>query len=653
MVIGGVVLYGYLPFLPLPWYFSCTLLLLAGAYALVLVNRQIVFLSWLLLLLVFVTSLLSCSIADVRNHPSHILFQAEDANVFRIKLLEVPDDNSKGYRVMAEVKAVRMKDKWFSTQGKMLVFLDTSPAVKQLSVYDELIFTKKPDRIRKAKNPGAVDFSGIYKRRDAYHQVTLKKGEWQKITKEHNRFEVLLATLKMRSLEIIDAYVKDRESAALTKAMLIGYRNDLDTEVVTSFTETGVVHILAVSGMHVGIVLVFARYLFHVITFGLRKKSMFSSAGIISLLWLYALVTGLSSPVVRAVLMFTFFEVATLFRYKTDPYNILASSAAFILLWSPGELYNVGFQLSYAAMVGIFAFYKPLRNIYISRYAVMDYIWSVIAVSLAAQVGTLAISLYYFHQFPLYFLLCNLLTLPVLVPLITGGSFALMLLVFIPPLALLLGNVLHYSCKAMITVIAWVQELPHAVIRHLYVDGIDAFLLSLLTVLLALFITHYRKIWLKALLGNLALCLIYPSLRWIYQDNRKAFYVYYSKEISAAAYVEGHCAYLYFRNGKELRSPFWEGTVLAHLRAQYVNHIEWMRMRTYSGTTTAPHDFLLLKDNALNLSRAHKQTWLICMPRQNFKKSYSFEDSLLSVKPHVHRLYKEGYFFLDLKSTSR
>jgi len=223
------------------------------------------------------------------------------------------------------------------------------------------------------------------------------------------------------------------ESKGVLAALILGYSDDIDEDLMQSYSQAGVVHVLAVSGLHVGLIYLLLNPIFAL----LGKKRWAKNLRLwipFLLLWIYAAITGFSPSVMRAAVMFSFFLVAERFEKNPNGLNTLCASAFFLLLFDSSLLFNIGFQLSYLAVLGILIFDKPIRHLFFIRNKWLRKGWELIAVSLAAQLTTTPISLYYFHQFPTYFLAANIVLVP-LSTLILYAGLSFYALLFYPPAA--------------------------------------------------------------------------------------------------------------------------------------------------------------------------------------------------------------------------
>ncbi len=249
------------------------------------------------------------------------------------------------------------------------------------------------------------------------------------------------------------------DALGTVSALTLGYKGDLDRGVIQSFQRSGAAHVLAVSGLHTG--LVYAMIVF-LITLGKKIKPLYESTFwralqsvlILLLLWGYAVLAGLSPSVVRSALMLTLVEIARFCARPPLTLNIVLFSAALILAFRPSDLFNVSFQLSYSAVISIVAF-SPLFTQH--RF---DLVW----VSMAAQLGTIPFTLYYFHQLSNYFLLTNLIVLPLATILVPLG-LATLVLGAVPYLGTVLVWCLQKGTELMLIAVDWVQSLPGAFVQ--------------------------------------------------------------------------------------------------------------------------------------------------------------------------------------------
>lgn len=346
--------------------------------------------------------------------------------------------------------------------------------------------------IKNTNNPGEFDLRMFWRAKGIDKMIFFQEEDLVLLEKnELYGFWKLTKVFQKFCGDALAQFLKGDE-LAIAKALVLGDKSLLDSELRSSFSNTGAMHVLAVSGLHVGIV---AQILIFLAQFLARWITRYQAQLIVvSLLWVYALLTGLSPSVVRSVLMFSLLIVAQISGRNSTSINILFISAFISLVYNPYLLFDVGFQLSYGAMLGIFLLNKPIQSFFQPKNKWIGYLWDGTAVGLAAQCMTTPLTLYYFHQFPNYFALTNI-GLMVFSGLALGFGLATIAFSKIPFVNLVVAWLTFAVLWSMLTFIEWVEQLPGAV-----AFGFDIpILFSGLLVLVISFMFFARKVWLKTL----------------------------------------------------------------------------------------------------------------------------------------------------------
>ena len=288
-------------------------------------------------------------------------------------------------------------------------------------------------------------------------------------------------------------------------ALTIGYKNNLDDETKSAYATSGAMHILAVSGLHVGIV-----YLILKIIFGLFKqnrpvvilKVLFSFI----FLWLYAAITGFSPSVVRAAIMFSFILAGDLANRKTNIYNSIFASAFVLLLINPFLVMEVGFKLSYFAVLGIVFFYPRIYGLLEVKNRVLNKLWSLFCVSMAAQLCTFPLGLYYFHQFPNYFFITNLFVVP-LAGLIIYSTVIFLLSFSISYAGTFTAWIINFLLTLLNKSVHFIENLPGSVTNGIYLSGFEVITIYVILFLLIILILIRNKIVIFSLLASFLILL--------------------------------------------------------------------------------------------------------------------------------------------------
>ena len=276
----------------------------------------------------------------------------------------------------------------------------------------------------------------------------------------HHSGPSVLETFRARLDRYIREAVPSDRDYPVASAMLLGSYKKMDQDLFNAYSATGAVHILAVSGLHVGIMAHIFQFLFGFIRIGKKKPVQVQALLLIVMIWAYALLTGAAPAILRAALMFSFLTVSRLLLRDSSPLNILAAAAFVLLCINPFDIYNIGFQLSFLAMAGIFLLYEPVRTLITVENKVLQAIWKVISVSCAAQLAIYPVIGYHFHQFAFYFWLTGLISTPFSYLILGGGFFTLAAWPLLGHLVPWISVPFRYGVLWMNDIVAWTYTLP-------------------------------------------------------------------------------------------------------------------------------------------------------------------------------------------------
>jgi len=419
--------------------------------------------------------------------------------------------------------------------------------------------------IKNTGNPGGFNYTRYCAFEGVYHAVFAKPGEWKILLRNKpGKLRSLIIDLRQYAISGIRKYLPaENNIQGIAEALVVGYKEDLDKDLLQAYSNTGVVHIIAISGLHLALVYYILMLLISRIPW-LKKKIWIQSVFCIACLWIFSLVSGASASVLRSAVMFSFVLAGKSFGYSGSIANSLACSAFFLLMYNPYFLWDIGFQLSYLAVVGIVALQEPLYRLLFIKYKVLRYLWKACTVSISAQITTLPFCLYYFHQFPVYFLPANLIAVP-LSSAILVVEFFLIAFSWIHPVALLAGKATTIMIQVMNYVIQFIEQLPGATIKEIFFPFITCILIStsILFFGLALRGVSFRN--LKFGIYFLLMALTANGLL-IYDARKKpVFIVYKTPGYSSADFIEGG-KYLNFSDSL--------------LNKQKVNRYVWAPSRT-------------------------------------------------------------------------
>ena len=410
--------------------------------------------------------LLSVSLSRSENRPHHYSNQDYSENhTWQLKIKEVLKPTPFSNRYVGDIKSLENK----STSGKILLSFASDSSAQKLHVDDEITIFEKLEDIYPPLNPHQFDYKGYLKDLGISHQFRLRKGDYFVNKNPSRTLFGMAASLRNTIIDKLKRASFGAEELSIIQALLLGQRDDISTETYNNYKNAGAVHILAVSGLHIGILLLILEFLLRPLQ-RLPKGRTLKLAVIVALLWGFALLAGLSASVVRAVTMFSFVAYALYLNRPSNTFNILALSMFFILLViDPNLLFQVGFQMSYAAVFAIVWVYPLLQKLWFPKNRIVRYFWQLLSVSIAAQLGVLPISLYYFHQFPGLFFISNLFIIPVL-GLILGMGILIIILALLNQLHDFLAFIYDTIIGWMNSLISWVAAQEAFIFRNISFD---------------------------------------------------------------------------------------------------------------------------------------------------------------------------------------
>ncbi len=414
------------------------------------------------------------------------------ATTFVGRIIIHPVETDNAIKTVLYVEEVSDSTKPEIRDKKVMAFLAKDSLSTQLQLGERIIFSGQLKQPSDPKNPDEFDYARFLSLSQIYYTIYLPGNKWNKLNDAYhfslNSFAGNVRRYLMNSMQ--ENGLSGREYA-VTAAIILGYDELMDEELEKGFINAGAMHILCVSGLHVGIIYLVMNFILGLL---LRKNSLRHVKAIVLLfiVWSYALLTGLSPSVQRASVMISVFIIGSTTNRDRDSYNTLAASAVLMLLYDPLLIFNVGFQLSYTAVLGILIFHRPIYNLLSLKNQILDKMWSVFVLSIAAQLGTFPLAIHYFHFFPTYFWLTNLFIFP-LSFLIVATGFGFLLISWIPVISAIVGHVLAWLVMLLNNLIGLVEYLPYHGIDDLYFPWIVVFMVySLILISLQVFI--FRKI---------------------------------------------------------------------------------------------------------------------------------------------------------------
>jgi len=391
--------------------------------------------------------------------------------------------------------------------GNLMLYVAKDSLSKQLKYGDILIIKNNlVVEVPPPQNPDEFDYKRYLRFNNIHFQAYLRQNDYQKtaITKTTFLYSWIYNVQKYFK-ETLAKYIVAQTETAVAQALLYGYDDDIDADVVQAYANTGTLHVLAVSGMHVGLIFMILTMMLKFMDKTKRTKLVKNSI-IILCLWIYSLLCGFSPSILRATVMFTFIILGQMLSRPTNVYNTLAISAFTLMCMDTNMLANVGFQLSYMAVIGIVFLQPYVSEWYDPKRWLGIQIWEITAISIAAQIITFPLGLLYFHQFPNYFLFSNLIIIPLTTIVIYIG---IILVIFskIPIIALWLGKLMYWGIALTNAIVKFVEQMPFSYISGIHISIIQT---GFIFIGLAFFISYFilrRSIFFK--LGLVMSCFFF------------------------------------------------------------------------------------------------------------------------------------------------
>ena len=443
--------------------------------------------------------------------PDHLLHISEPVTHYQAMITRFPEEKERTWKLEAVVGWVHTNT-WQPVKGRVLLYFSREDFPEPFQYGDVLLIKGQPRVPEAPSNPGEFDYPEFLALKNIYHQHFLKKEQVLKI--DHDppfRFMDFAFRGRQWAEATLHRFVHGPREQGIASALVLGVTDGLDEELLHAYSATGSMHILAVSGLHISVLYFILMWMLSPLQ-RLRGGRWAIAIAALLILWLYAFVTGLTPSVLRAVVMFSFLALSRPWGRSTNIYNTLAVSAFCLLLFDPFLVRSVGFQLSYIAVLGIVFLYPKIVLLWEPGPRFVTEIWKIAAVSIAAQIATFPLGLFYFHQFPNYFLLSNLLVVPLSFVVLVLG-LVLLAASFVSAAAMVAGYCLEKVITFLNTIVFTLEGFPFSRTEDVYINAWQcSLLIAFVLMVIALF--HYRRY--QYLLFSFFIAISYASFQWVH-----------------------------------------------------------------------------------------------------------------------------------------
>jgi len=484
---------------------------------------------WLWGLLLIITIFLSSSLLTYSHryleYSNTLINKSDKPNYFKILITEPIEIKEKSVKLIAKLKSLKKTEKWEKTYGNAIIYIEKDSLSEKIKYGDELVLFTKFQEIREPQNPFQFNYKRYLSNKKIFYQSYIKNGKWKKISYGNgNIIKSFSIEIRQILLDILDKNNIKGQEYAVISAVLLGQTDKIDPDLYRTYINSGAVHVLAVSGMHVGIIFLTLNTL---LSFFDKMKNGRIIKGIllIVVIWFYALLTGLSPSVVRASTMITFIVVGKSLNRSYNIYNIICASAFILLLYNPLLLFEIGFQLSFLAVAGIIIFYEELYKNLTPKNIIIDKLWAVTCVSISAQLATAPISTFYFNQFPNYFLFSNILVF-IFSSLIIYAGILVLALSFFKFLSNLIAVILVFLIKKFNYGLSFIENIPYSVTSSINISSFEVLSIYFLIIYLFLFFNKRNFLYLKFALFSIIVIQLVDLSRAISYINQKKIIIY-------------------------------------------------------------------------------------------------------------------------------
>jgi competence protein ComEC len=397
----------------------------------------------------------ACFLYNAKNYCNHYThYVSSQPQSFITTINDIPVITKKFIKLSVSINSVEFDSKWHFTNGNTIIYLKNDSTLKP-TLGNTLFLKAKFSYVTTPKNPNEFDYKSFLEKKNIFHTVYANSCDVQIISNTSKEFSFTQLGTKIKShlVSVLRKSELSQEAFSICSALLVGYDDEIESDVMQSFSHSGTLHILSVSGMHTGVLYAILIFIFS--KFDKYDRFKKTKLGVVFLfLILFVFITGFSPSVLRAALMLGLVLFGKTFYKQGNSFNTLFLSAFLLLLYNPYLIVDVGFLLSYFAVFGIMYFYPLLNKLYVFDNKILQWLWTSVLISVAATLFTLPVSLYFFHQFPIWFALSNLIIIPIsmLVMIAAICFIALYKIIF-------LNHVLVYIINGSTSVMLWFAKL--------------------------------------------------------------------------------------------------------------------------------------------------------------------------------------------------
>ncbi len=574
------------------------------------------------------------------------------------QVVTIPVKGEKTTKAELQLRVAGYNDKAFEKNGRLMGYFQNSEKLN-LNYGDVILIRSKLRDIEGAKNPGGFDYKEYLEKKNIFHSSYIKPNDVLVLNTEPVNFLIDFAIkIKLKLLAVLKENNLSGQELAIASSLLLGYDEEISNELSNAYAITGTIHVLSVSGLHIGIIYLMLNFMFGFLD---KRKRGLIIKGVIVLsgVWIFAMISGLSPSVVRAAVMFSLFIFGKTFRLQTNVFNTLLASAFLILLYDPYLISDIGFQLSYLALGGILFFQPKIYEWFLFENKFADKVWALCSVSLAAQLTTFPITLYYFHNFSISFLLANLIIIPLSTLIMYGGIF-IIATSFIPIVSSFFAVLISYMIQFMNGSAIVISKIPGSHLSGIYISLIEMLVIYLTVTFFCSFFMQKRKQHLYLALIMVISLLVSFNLTSLENSKNSKLVVYHHKEKSCIDIYEGNNFVRIGENLSDAESLANQSnaTLFSHLPLcenviYTVNGFSFVAADKIPGSSKSFPQMILLKKNIKvkikQLAEAFPNSTIVADGTNKFSRMMKWKNAADSLHLKFWSTYEDGAYINSIR----
>ena len=452
----------------------------------------------------FLLGHISAYFTDIRNDKNWFGNYISSHGAFIAKVEEPPTEKDRTWKINVSIISASKNERLVATKGQALIYVYKNEKTVNLSKGDIIVLPSKWQAIKNPGNPNEFNYACFAQRQNLFYQQFLSISEILFYKRDFQNKSTFIEHLHTYAMQQIERCVKDKNVLGVLQSMLVGDKTNLDQDLRQSYAETGIVHIIAISGTHVGIFF----FLVSGLLFWLKNKRQHLKYLLaIPLIWLYVLVAGAPTSSIRAAVMFSMLGIGLSFQKNNNPLNTLFAAAFIMLLFEPMWLFSVGFQLSFTAVLSLILFFKPVKKLITPGNKLLNNLWTIIAASVSAEILIAPLVIYYFHLLPATFIFANVFAHVFMFVVLVGGLLIVLLgkSIF---LSKIIAVIITFIVSAFNGLIHFLQQFNPVALKHLHYSGAELVLIYVIVGSASIYLIKKQKPALFVAFSGLSILMI-------------------------------------------------------------------------------------------------------------------------------------------------